>query len=104
VASTYDVLLAHPTLVPLYVARHGARGGNAQRLGRVMLGLLDRAGVPPSSAVDARRVLIVYTIGFAALATRPLFDDSGEPRVPAEEMHENFRAGLDWLLTGITAA
>src|SRR5919106_90497 len=37
--STFDVLLAHPDLVPLYVARQGARGPNAYRLGDVMIAL-----------------------------------------------------------------
>jgi TetR/AcrR family transcriptional regulator, tetracycline repressor protein len=100
--STYQLLLAHPDLVPLYVARQGARGLNAQRLGEVMLALLERVGVKGPSALEARRVLIVYTIGFAAFATRPPFADAERPLPPAE-IGTNFQRGLRWLLAGITA-
>jgi AcrR family transcriptional regulator len=96
-ASTYDVLLAHADLVPLYLARQGARGPNAIRLGDVMLALLARAGVSGPRAREALRVLIVYTIGFAAFTTRaPL---GPEPR--ADELHGNFDSGLRWLLAGV---
>jgi len=100
-ASTHGVLLAHPDLVPLYVARQGSRGPNAQRLGEVMLALLDRAGVTGVQALEARRVLIVYTIGFAAFAVRPPFEDVGERPLPAAEVTANFESGLRWLLAGI---
>lgn len=54
-ASTYQVLLAHADLVPLYLARQGARGPNAQHLGDVMLALLSRADVTgPSPRGPAR--------------------------------------------------
>ncbi len=100
--STYGVLLDHPDLVPLYVARQGARGPNAQRLGEVMLGLLAGGGVTGRQALDARRVLIVYTVGFAAFATSPVFGDQGGRQLSAEEIAENFDKGLGWLLSGIT--
>jgi TetR/AcrR family tetracycline transcriptional repressor len=102
-ASTHEVLLAHPDLVPLYVARQGARGPNAHRLGDLMLALLDRAGVTGAAALEARRVLIVYTIGFAAFAARPPFEAGAEPPLPPERISENFLSGLGWLLAGITA-
>lgn len=101
-SSTYDVLLAHPDLVPVYVARGGARGANAQRLGEIMLGLLDRAGVDGSPALEARRVLIVFAIGVAAFTTHPPFE-GGDRTHPPEEMRASFERGLRWLLTGITA-
>lgn len=93
-ASTHDVLLAHPDLVPLYLARQGARGPNAQRLGEIMLALLDRAGVTGPEAREALRVLIAYMIGFAAFVT-------GESSEPADELVDNFDRGLGWLLAGI---
>jgi AcrR family transcriptional regulator len=99
-ASTYDVLLAHPQLVSAYLARRGARGPNAQRLGEVMLGLLDRIGLRGARALEARRVLIVYAIGFAAFATHPPFEPGGGEHPPAE-MVANFDRGLRWLLAGI---
>jgi TetR/AcrR family transcriptional regulator, tetracycline repressor protein len=102
-ASTHEVLLAHPDLVPLYVARQGARGPNAHRLGDVMLALLDRAGVRGDAALEARRVLIVYTIGFAAFANRPPFEDSAEGPVPPGRISDSFDSGLRWLLAGIAA-
>jgi TetR/AcrR family tetracycline transcriptional repressor len=102
-ASTYHVLLAHPDLVPLYLARQGARGANARRLGDVMLGLLERAGVSGPDAREALRVLIVYTIGFAAFATHPTSDPGGDAKLSAEELLANFESGLAWLLAGIVA-
>ncbi len=102
-ASTYAVLLDHRDLVSLYLARQGARGSNAQHLGAIMLELLDRTGVRAKQAQEALRVLIVYTIGFAAFATRPPIEPGSEPVVPAEELRENFDRGLRWLLAGIVA-
>jgi TetR/AcrR family transcriptional regulator, tetracycline repressor protein len=102
-ASTHDVLLAHPGLVPLYVARQGARGANAHRLGDVMLALLERAGVSGTAAREALRVLIVYTIGFSAFATRSPLEVGADRPVPTKEMSENFDRGLRWLLAGIAA-
>lgn len=102
--STYDVLIAHADLVPLYLARQGARGANAQHLGEVVLDLLERAGVTGDRAREALRVLIVYTIGFAAFSTRPLIEPGGAPVVPGPELRVNFERGLGWLLAGIVAA
>jgi len=102
-ASTYGVLLAHAELVPLYLARQGARGPNAQRLGDVMLALLARAGVTGRRAREALRVLLVYTIGFAAFATRPPIEASGAREPPSAEMLAAFDSGLGWLLTGIVS-
>jgi TetR/AcrR family transcriptional regulator, tetracycline repressor protein len=92
-ASTYRTLIAHPELVSVYLMRQGARGVNAQRLGGVVTGLLARAGVTGAPAREALRVLIVYTIGFAAFSPR---DD--------RELSGSFDAGLSWLLAGIVAS
>ena len=100
-ASTFDVLLAHPDLMPLYLARQGARGPNAQRLGDGMATLLARAGVHGDAAREARRVLIVYTIGFAAFATHPPVETGAYGPLAPEEMVRNFTLGLRWLLAGI---
>jgi len=100
-SSTYDVLLAHPDLVPVYLARQGARGENAQRLGEIMLTQLERAGIGGPAAREAQRVLIVHTIGFAAFTSSA----AGDPRVLApNELRSNFEAGLHWLLAGIGVA
>lgn len=100
--STYDVLVGHADLVPLYLSRQGAHGPNALRLGEVTLDLLRRAGVPEPTASDALRVLIVYTIGFAAF-TRHLPATGGSERRPsAAEMQSSFEHGLGWLLAGIS--
>jgi|Tabmets5t2r1_1033131.scaffolds.fasta_scaffold01480_6 TetR/AcrR family transcriptional regulator, tetracycline repressor protein len=96
--STFEVLVAHADLVGLYISRQGARGPNAQRLGEVMLRLLARLDVTGERAIDARRVLIVYTIGFAAFSPRGVADG---PPLPAAKVAEDYAAGLDWLLTGI---
>jgi TetR/AcrR family tetracycline transcriptional repressor len=101
--STYEVLLAHPDLVPLYLARQGARGPRAVRLGVTMDALLERAGVPSDAVPRARRALIVHAIGSAAFATSaPLEGDSSAPRpLPADESRADFAAALRWLLDGI---
>jgi AcrR family transcriptional regulator len=93
--STHDVLLRHPQLVPAFLARQGARGENAQRLGAVMREYLAAAGVTGDPAREALRVLIVYTIGFAA------FDGTDERPLPRSELRATFERGLGWLITGI---
>lgn len=100
--STYAVLVDHPDLVPLYLARQGARGPNAQRLGDIMLDLLARAGRTGPSAREARGVLIVYTMGYAALATGSAGESDGDRPLTADAVSDNFEAGLHWLLAGIT--
>ena len=98
---THEVLLAHPDLVPLYLARQGARGPNAQRLGDIMLALLERAGVTGPRAREALYVLVVYTIGFAAFGARGPLVLSDEIEEPSHELIANFDNGLRWLLAGI---
>jgi TetR/AcrR family tetracycline transcriptional repressor len=94
--ASYDVLLTHVDLMPHFLARQGARGEKAQRLGVVMLDALARAGVDEAESRDAMRVLIVNTIGFAAFA-----NDDGP--VPAAEIRDGYVRALDWLLAGITS-
>ncbi len=101
--STYEVLLAHPDLVPLYLARQGARGPNAQHLGRVVVALLGRTGVTGPAAQEALRVLIVYAIGFAAFTTRSPLMPAHETGPSPDELARNFGRGLRWLLAGIGA-
>lgn len=101
-ASTHEVLLANPDLVPLYLGR-GARGENAQRLGEVVLALLGRGAINGPPAREALRVLIVYTIGFAAFVTQPGFGSDDAPGARRAELVANFDRGLSWLLAGITA-
>src|SRR6476619_4443132 len=43
--ASYDVLLAHPGLLPAYLDRQGARGVQAQRLGVVTMNALGYAGL-----------------------------------------------------------
>jgi TetR/AcrR family transcriptional regulator, tetracycline repressor protein len=99
--STYEVLLAHPDLVPLYLARRGARGPEAQQLGAVMLALLERVEITGPQAQEALRVLVVYTIGFAAFAIRPSMAIGPAVGPSSEELAANFDRGLRWLLVGI---
>lgn len=99
-ASTYTVLVAHPGLVPLYLARQGARGPSAMHLGDIAIALLHRAGVQGHAADEALRVLIVHAIGFAAFtANVPV--TAREPPLRAEALAGNFDTGLRWLLAGI---
>jgi TetR/AcrR family transcriptional regulator, tetracycline repressor protein len=94
--SSHDVLLRHPQLVPAFLARQGARGENAQRLGAVVLEYLAGAGITGDPAREALRVLIVYTIGFAAFGGA-----QDERPLPPSELRANFERGLRWLITGI---
>lgn len=97
--STYDVLVANPDLVPVFLTRQGSRGPNAQALGEVMTGLLGRAGVVEPAAGAALRVLIVYTIGFAAfVVSSPLAPDVA---LTLAELRDNFSRGLGWLIAGV---
>lgn len=102
--SSYLTLLEHADLVPLYLARQGARGPNAQRLGDVALSLLARAGVSETRAREALHVLIVYTIGSAAFSTRGPIAASDEIPEGASSHAARFDQGLRWLLAGIDAA
>lgn len=99
-SSTYEVLLAHAELVPVYLARQGAGGPHAQRLGATMHALLGRAGVRGDAAQEALRVLVVYTIGFAAFTTQAAQPD-GQQRLPPVALTANFATGLRWLLDGV---
>lgn len=106
-SASYDVLTAHPDLVPLYLARQGARGPHAVRLGEVTDALLARAGVEPAAVRLARRVLIVHTIGSAAFATGgvvadgPTVGTETDRLLTAVQIRDSFRVSLRWLLAGI---
>ncbi|MGH8965789.1 MAG: TetR/AcrR family transcriptional regulator [Actinomycetes bacterium] len=97
-ASTHEVLLRHPQLVPDFLSRQGARGANAQRLGDVALAHLAAAGITGDVAGEALRVLIIHTIGSAA------FVGPDESPVPEAALRRTFDRGLRWLLTGILAS
>jgi TetR/AcrR family tetracycline transcriptional repressor len=99
---TYDVLLAHPDLVPLYVARRGARGPVAVALGEQMLAMLARGGIEGDGATEALRTLIVHTIGFAAFATGDTLPP-GQSALTPRALERLFARSLGWLLDGIAA-
>lgn len=99
--STYGVLRMHADLVALYLARQGARGPHAQHLGDVVLKLLERAGVTRPYAQEALHVLIVYTIGSAAFATRTVPGPVAPSSATADDHAARFDHGLSWLLAGI---
>lgn len=98
--STYRVLTGAPDLVPLYLARQGARGPNAVRLGAVMDELLTAAGVRPTDIAEARRALIVHAIGSAAFASAATTD--AVRALSATQSRRAFGRSLRWLLAGIT--
>ena len=122
---TRRVLLAHADLIPLYLARPG-RGPNAMRLGNAMLECFAAAGLSGRPAADALRILLMYTLGFAAQEAPRRSDPEGERRIRASESafrgaedlkllsqlsgalarhpdDETFETGLRWLLAGIAA-
>lgn len=92
--ATFDLLGRHPDLVPLYLARQGARGENARALGAGMTVLLARLGVDDEVTGRVVRALIVSTLGFAALAT------ADDPALTPAQLRADLDATLDWLLRG----
>jgi TetR/AcrR family transcriptional regulator, tetracycline repressor protein len=122
--STRRLLLAHPQLVPVFLARPGL-GPNAARLGEITFTLLRRGGLEGARAVEAFRVLLIYSLGFAAFQAPRLRTDSpartrrveatfaslaegsfpemrrlaGHLAAPTTDRH--FHTGLRWLLDGI---
>jgi AcrR family transcriptional regulator len=92
--ATYDLLGRHPDMVPLYLARQGARGPQARVLGAAMTVLLARLGIGDDAAGRVVRALIVHTLGYAALATA----DDANLRPP--ELRADLEVTLDWLLRG----
>ncbi|HEV3464330.1 MAG TPA: TetR/AcrR family transcriptional regulator [Actinomycetes bacterium] len=124
--SSRRLLLAHPQLVSVFIARPGL-GPNAVRLGEVSLELLRRGGLDGERAVEALRVLLVYSLGFAAFQAPRLESDPGERSARAEAAFaglpegsfprmrglagdlagpttdRQFHTGLRWLLDGIAA-
>ena len=99
---TYTLLTSHPNLVPVFLARQGARGPNAVGLGAGMDELLRAAGLRGKRIADARRVLIIHTIGSAAFATAgPVSAEGARPMSP-DASYRSFTQSLQWLLAGIT--
>jgi TetR/AcrR family transcriptional regulator, tetracycline repressor protein len=120
------LLLAHPQLVPVFLARPGL-GPNAARLGEVTFALLRRGGLEGERAVEAFRILLIYSLGFAAFQAPRLQGDQAararqaeaafaglpEGRFPemrrlaghlaAPTTDRHFHTGLRWLLDGIAA-
>jgi TetR/AcrR family transcriptional regulator, tetracycline repressor protein len=125
--SSRRLLLAHPQLVPVFLARPGL-GPNAARLGEITFRLLRRGGLEGERAVEAFRVLLIYSLGFAAFqAPRVPVDNKArmeraettfanlpEDRFPqmrelaaplaAPTTDRHYYKGLHWLLDGISAA
>jgi AcrR family transcriptional regulator len=123
--STRHFLLANADLIPQFLSRP-RRGPNAIRLGEATLTLLAQAGLEGVEAVDALRILLVYTFGFAAQEAPRLADPDPEQRrlrneaafggardhphmralaTPLSEHpgDDTFERGLHWLLDGIDA-
>jgi len=124
--STRRLLLAHPQLASAFIARPGL-GPNAVRLGEISLELLGQGGLDGERAVEALRVLLVYSLGFAAFQAPRVQGDPGGRSVRAETAFaglaeeefprmsrlagelagpttdRQFHTGLRWLLDGIAA-
>lgn len=119
------LLVSHPRLVASFLTRP-ALGSNAARLGELTLRLLARGGVERERAVDALQVLLAYSMGYAAIQAPRRGDREREERGEAvfrglseEEFpamrhlagslaeppgDEPFRAGLRWLIDGLSGA
>jgi TetR/AcrR family tetracycline transcriptional repressor len=124
--SSRRLLLAHPQLVAVFLSRP-TLGPNAARLGEITLQLLGRSGIHGELAVEALRVLVIYSLGFAAYQAPRQQDDPGartkrgeaafadlpEDRFPemrrlashvaSHPTDQGFYSGLNWLLDGIAS-
>ena len=121
------VLLAHPDLVPLFMARQTS-GPNALRLGEALLEQCHRGGMSGEQAARALQVLLVHTIGATAFEVPRLREPAPEERRrrgrqavarldPQEFPHTTstaealashpgedlLRRGIRWLLDGLAA-
>ena len=118
------ILLRHADLMPLFLSKP-TRGPSALRLGEATLGFLSRGGIRDQAAVSALRILLVYTIGFAAQEA-PRRDDPKRSKRQAETIRvyssaynqprlqslaallakhaddRTFGLGLEWLINGIS--
>jgi TetR/AcrR family tetracycline transcriptional repressor len=114
-SASREVLLLHPDLIPLALGRQ-AVGPNALRLGNATLALLERAEITGDDAAQALRVLLVHTIGSAAMEA-PRRAERDPParaaRARAAGLDERliqhldtttFTTGLHWILDGLTRA
>ncbi len=95
---SYDVLVAHPGLVPLYLARQGVRGEQGVRLGENMDALLSGVGV--EDVAQARRALLVHVMGSAAFADSTRTEGAA---LSAEQARALFVRSLAWLLAGMSS-
>jgi AcrR family transcriptional regulator len=120
------LLLSHPQLVSAFLARP-ALGPNAARLGEITFTLLRRGGLDGDRAVEAFRVLLIYSLGFAAFQAPRQQTDSPERtrqveatfvgltedtypemrrlagHLAAPTTDRPFHTGLRWLLDGIAS-
>ena len=94
--ATFDLLGRHADLVPLYLARQGARGPHARALGEAMVVLLERLGVDGAANGRVVRALIVSTLGFAALA-------AADAPLGTAELRADLEVTLGWLIRGAAA-
>lgn len=116
------LLLSHPKLVDVFLTRPSA-GPNAAHLGEVTFRTLRRAELEGEDAVGAFRILLIFSLGYAAFQAPRLGDDErskrgesafrslrGEsfPEVtnvatqlarPPDD--ETFITGIGWLIDGI---
>ena len=121
------VLLDHPDLVPLFMARQ-TNGPNALRLGEALLEQCHRGGMSGEQAARALQVLLVHTIGATAFEVPRLRDPAPEERrrrgrqavaaldpdafphttrtaaaLASHPGDELLRLGIRWLLDGLAA-
>ena len=116
------LLLSHPKLVDVFLTRPSA-GPNAAHLGEVTFRTLRRAGLEGEEAVGAFRILLIFSLGYAAFQAPRLGDDERSKRgesafrnLPGESFpevtniatplarppdDETFIAGIGWLIDGI---
>jgi AcrR family transcriptional regulator len=91
--STRRFLLRHADLLPQFLSRP-RRGPNATRLGEETLKLLARAGLGGVEAIDALRILLIYTFGFVAQEAPRRMDPEPELRRMKNEERHLARRGI----------
>jgi TetR/AcrR family transcriptional regulator, tetracycline repressor protein len=117
-----QLLLSHPRLVEVFLTRPST-GPNAGRLGEATFRALRRAGLRGDEAVAAFRILLIFSLGYAAFQAPRLGDEERSRRgesafhsLPPEDFQEvralatplarppdeeTFLAGISWILDGV---